>query len=324
MWGPRLAALLRQYGWVLNLVFLALAAYFIAGAANAVVASSVRVVPSVDDVVVVPVSVSAVQAQTPAASSLAAIAERNLINARREALTPAGQNAQNAPEVVTGKDFKENDLRPCTIAASLRATLVADGSPDWSIAVISRNSDHETNVYSINDGSNRITDDAVLVDIRSREIIVRRRDHFELCPGEGENPAAARIAVTPTPPPPAGAAADSSGGVTQVSETQFNVRKGEVDKALGNLSEVATQARIVPNFKDGKANGFKMFSIQPGSIYSKIGLTNGDVIEKINGYVMDSPDKALELYQKLRDASSVSIDLNRRGQNMTLNYSITP
>ena len=54
----------------------------------------------------------------------------------------------------------------------------------------------------------------------------------------------------------------------------------------------------------------------------KIGLTNGDVIQKINGYAMDSPDKALELYQKLRDASSVSIEVNRRGQNMTMNYSI--
>ena len=37
---------------------------------------------------------------------------------------------------------------------------------------------------------------------------------------------------------------------------------------------------------------------------------------------MDSPDKALELYQKLRDTSSVSIELNRRGQNMTVNYNI--
>jgi general secretion pathway protein C len=323
MWGSRLATLLRQYGWGLNLIFIALAAYFVAGAANAVVASGVRVVPSVDDMAVVPVSSAAVLVQPGTSTTFTAMAERNLINARREVLTPAGQSGASAPDLVTGKDFKETDLRPCTLAASLRATLVADSAPEWSIAVLSRNSDHETVVCSINGGSNQIVDDAVLVDIRSREIVVRRRDHFEICSAEGEN-AAARIPVMATPPPPAVASADSSGGVTQISETQYNVQKSEVDRALGNLSEVATEARIVPNFKDGKANGFKMFSIKPGSIYAKIGLQNGDVIQKINGYVMDSPDKALELYQKLRDASSVSIELNRRGQNSTLNYAIVP
>mgnify|MGYP001382018024 CR=1 FL=1 len=68
--------------------------------------------------------------------------------------------------------------------------------------------------------------------------------------------------------------------------------------------------------------GFKLFSIKPGSIYSKLGMKNGDVIQKINGYEMNSPDKALEIYQKLRDASSVNIDLLRRGQSVQMGYNI--
>ena len=91
---------------------------------------------------------------------------------------------------------------------------------------------------------------------------------------------------------------------------------------LGNLSSVATKARIVPSFKNGKPNGFKLFSIKPGSIYAKIGLKNGDVIQKVNGYEMNSPDKALEIYQKLKNAQNVTVDVQRRGRSMTMNYSI--
>ena len=46
------------------------------------------------------------------------------------------------------------------------------------------------------------------------------------------------------------------------------------------------------------------------------------MINRINGYEMTSPDKALEIYQKLKDATSVSVDLQRRGQAMSFNYNI--
>jgi general secretion pathway protein C len=78
----------------------------------------------------------------------------------------------------------------------------------------------------------------------------------------------------------------------------------------------------VPSFKDGKANGFKLFSIRPGSLYSKIGIQNGDVVQRINGYEMSSPDKALEIYTKLKDSKQVTVDLLRRGKPQTVDYSI--
>ena len=41
---------------------------------------------------------------------------------------------------------------------------------------------------------------------------------------------------------------------------QYEIERSEVDAALSNLSQVATQARIVPSFKRGKANGFKLYT----------------------------------------------------------------
>lgn len=111
--------------------------------------------------------------------------------------------------------------------------------------------------------------------------------------------------------------------IRKVGEGKFEVGQGEVDKALNNLAELSTQARIVPAFEGGKTVGFKLFSIRPGSLYSKIGLQNGDVITRINGYEMSSPEKGLEIYGKLKDAKQVTVDLKRRGKPQTLDYSIT-
>jgi len=231
---------------------------------------------------------------------------------------------QQDPSEVAGRDYDPSKLKPCTLTNQLRGTLVAEGNPEWSMAMVYTNGERETQVFTVNDGSNKIQDDATLVDVLDRAIVVRRRDHFERCSSDQDAPPVAAPAMS------SAAVSDDGGGpvggdmtgVTKLNETQYNVERGEVDKALGNLNEVATQARIVPSFKNGKANGFKLFSIKPGSIYSKIGMQNGDVIQKINGYEMNSPDKALEIYQKLKDATTVSIDLQRRGQNMNYNYNI--
>jgi general secretion pathway protein C len=136
------------------------------------------------------------------------------------------------------------------------------------------------------------------------------------------------------PPAPTGAAKvaaktetpekteDSGDGIVKTGDNRFGVPRSTVDNALNNLSQLATEARVVPAFEGGKPVGFKLFSIKPGSLYSKIGLQNGDVINRINGYEMSSPEKGLEVYQKLKDSANITVDVKRRGKGMTLDYTI--
>ena len=98
-----------------------------------------------------------------------------------------------------------------------------------------------------------------------------------------------------------------------LDENHYVIPREDLEKQLSNLNSIATQARIVPSFKNGVANGFKLFSIRPGSIYEKIGVKNGDVIRKLNGYEINSPDKALEVYAKLKEASKIDIEIERNG-----------
>jgi general secretion pathway protein C len=111
-------------------------------------------------------------------------------------------------------------------------------------------------------------------------------------------------------------------GVRKVDESTFEVDRALVDKVLSNPTAVARGARIVPSVKNGEPNGFKLYAIRPTSVYSKIGLMNGDTVHAVNGFELNSMDKALEVYTKVRESSSLSVSITRRGKPVTLNYSI--
>lgn len=320
MTATRIAAWFKANGWVVNLLFILVGGYFVGGTVNSVVAKTVRVVPTS-----MPTTRTVTATNSSRKPEYVSMAGRNLLGALRENLHPVEEVEETeTPQEELGNDYNPNDLRKCTIPASLRATLVAEENPEWSIAVLYNNSSREAEVFSVNEGNNQIAPDATVIEIRSREIVVRRSDHFELCMAEGEGEA-----PMPTPARPARAqpqpasSGDDDGAIQKTGETSYTISRDYLQNSvLNNLSQVATQARIVPSFKNGKPNGFKLFSIKPNSIYSKLGLQNGDVIHKINGYEMSSPDKALEIYQKLKDASNITVDMTRRGQSKNFSYGV--
>jgi general secretion pathway protein C len=116
--------------------------------------------------------------------------------------------------------------------------------------------------------------------------------------------------------------ASIDGGIKKVDEGNFEIDRALVDKVLANPMAVAKGARIVPAVKNGKPSGFKLYAIRPTSVYSKLGLTNGDELDAVNGMELTSADKALEIYTKLKDATSLELDVTRRGKPVTLKYTI--
>jgi general secretion pathway protein C len=111
-------------------------------------------------------------------------------------------------------------------------------------------------------------------------------------------------------------------GIRKIDDNNYEIDKNLVDKVLANPMAVAKGARVVPAVKNGKPDGFKLYAIRPSSVYSKLGLSNGDTLQAINGFELTSADKALEVYTKLRAATSLEVEVTRRGKPMTLKYSI--
>jgi general secretion pathway protein C len=148
---------------------------------------------------------------------------------------------------------------------------------------------------------------------------------------------AAQAAEAPPPPPAAPTEARSrraassgapalpseiSDKIQKVSETEFNVDRSVIDSVLENQAQLMRSARIVPEQKDGKTVGIRLFGIRQDTLLGTLGMQNGDRLEKINGYDMASPEKALEAYARLRTATSLTVALTRRGKPLTIEYQI--
>ena len=115
---------------------------------------------------------------------------------------------------------------------------------------------------------------------------------------------------------------DIAKGVRRVSATEFDVDRGVVDKILENQAELMRQARIVPEQENGKMVGIRLFGVRPDTLLGVLGMSNGDRLQTINGFDMTSPEKALEAYARLRTADHLTVQVNRGGQNMNLDYNI--
>ena len=78
--------------------------------------------------------------------------------------------------------------------------------------------------------------------------------------------------------------------------------------------------RVVPEQKDGKVVGIRLFGMRPDTLLTILGFQNGDRLESINGIDMISPEKMLEAYARLPSASRLTVKIHRHGKATSLDY----
>lgn len=99
------------------------------------------------------------------------------------------------------------------------------------------------------------------------------------------------------------------------------VDQREIDDALQNLDRLYTEIRAVPYFTGGKVSGMKILSIKSGSLFAKLGLKRGDVLQRINSLELDVK-RGFEIFSQLKDQKNMTLDLIRQNQPLTLEYEI--
>ena len=72
----------------------------------------------------------------------------------------------------------------------------------------------------------------------------------------------------------------------------------------------------------GKLKGYRINPGKDKALLARFGLQNGDVITAVNGVALDNPIKALEIMRDLTNASSVSLDIERRGVTQSLSLQV--
>jgi general secretion pathway protein C len=94
------------------------------------------------------------------------------------------------------------------------------------------------------------------------------------------------------------------------------------EDARANIGELLKQVQASPYLEGDQTTGFQIRRLKSGSLIARIGLKRGDILRKINGLELNSPEKALQIFAQLRQSKQISIDLERRGKAMTFAYEI--
>jgi general secretion pathway protein C len=308
--------LLRKYMWAIDLAVIAVVAAFAARASGVLIGSRIgRNTPAFRASQRSLASNPA--GQTPYLKDVEAILKRNVFCSTcppilPEPEKPEEQGTPPAPE-------PERTGLPIKLMAIMFSP--PPNSPKWSVAIIRDTESNSAGPYAIDS----IIRKATIVDIQETRVYLDnagKPEYLDLLDPK-----------TPVPPPPGAApptpaapadpfVAEMEKGIKKTGEHSYEVQRGTVDSLLGNMAVLSRSARIVPEVRDGRAAGFRLFSVRPDGPFAKIGIQNGDVIYAINGLDMTSPDKALEIYTKLKSANHLSVALERNGQKITKDYNI--
>jgi general secretion pathway protein C len=103
---------------------------------------------------------------------------------------------------------------------------------------------------------------------------------------------------------------------------RITLKRSLIEDAVQDITKLMTQVKITPHMEDGVPSGLALSNIRPNSIFRRMGLRNGDVLKGVDGQEIQSVDDALRLYDNLKTADTVMVDLKRRGRDKSIEYRV--
>lgn len=194
------------------------------------------------------------------------------------------------------------------IAAKLKLMGVVLGDHRGVFAIMEELTSRKQALYRLHD---HIPDVGEVAEIRRDGVVIRQGDLEELLElGPSDKPATAS---------PGRVASASSGLGHSVRRI---IDRREVETAMNDLPKLLSQARAVPHMVNGTVNGFRLEYIAPASFYERIGVQNGDILQRVNGVDIRDPSTMLTLLQQLKNERIVRLDLVRNNRPSTVTYEL--
>jgi membrane-associated protease RseP (regulator of RpoE activity) len=88
------------------------------------------------------------------------------------------------------------------------------------------------------------------------------------------------------------------------------------------LPKVLMQASSEPVMNGNEIKGFRLFQLEKGSIYEKLGIQDGDVVTEINGVPLNNVAKTVQFLNGLKTENNVTVSVVRNGQPTQLELSV--
>jgi general secretion pathway protein C len=285
-----------KHRWIADIFVLSLIVYFGVDAFMAIVDS--RLAPtSLKEREAIKLS-KKVAAELKPLQDYTIITERNIF----------GGSSQDLSEVQAEKvDIEGMPVAVKSLGLKLVGTVVAN-KPEESSAIIEDLTSRKQEVYREGDEVKntrikRILRHNVIINTGGRDEVLT------MLPEESTEKSLA-------PPRP------TRGRPTPSETSSIQLDREELESQMADLNELMQQVRIRPFMEGKNPAGFLVSNIKPGSLFSKMGLRNGDVIQGVNGESITTPDQAIELYESLMEGGAIDLDIKRGRRTQKLRYAV--
>ncbi len=326
--------LLKRHFWVVNVIGLAVIAFLLAGSVNGFVGMQLAAVGrSPLDVDGVGGGESRLAARLRAARSDPGAG--GMMAARSPFLLDEPIDEVEEPEELPPEDEVDAEVEldhsydVTTLPVKLLGTMVVWPAQYSSATVKVERDDHKI----VTPGFELLGGQATVQEIHRTYVVLKESGKLTIAPlwdrPKGASSSGGQAARADPAQPSKRTAQNASrktpktaNGVRRISDTSYIIERGMIDKKLKNLAKLGSQARVVPNYHSGRYDGFRMIGMGSNSLFRDIGFTNGDIVKVINGNRIDSPNKALALYDALKNKSRLTVQLERGGMLKTMRFRV--
>jgi len=331
-------ATLKKYFWLIKLAGVAIAVMFAGSAGVNMIVSRLALDPAGEEI---PEEVDPEAEEEDEQEDIRAKQARMLARvsgdtakARKESLAnflvtgnifcPTCAPVEEEQAQTASSGFGSGPVRPGEIKSQLPLMLLAtmeSDDPAYSMATILHTDSNTLAAYSPTD---QVRAGVVVSRVERGRVVFRNGAQMEYIELGGEPPTSAptkQVEIKQEPRRRKSNSREIAGAAEAIScddnYSSCTVDRKFVEKLLSNPAQLTKQARIVPAVRDGETKGYKFYGIRPGSLPKLLGLKNGDLLTSVNGHQLESLDQAMDLYNKLRRASHLSVSLERKGQQVS-------
>jgi general secretion pathway protein C len=281
----------------LNFMLIAACAYFAARSVNDMVARRLVVIPPAPHA-----AVRQLPHEELTRTSYDLIVQRDIFNSVKQQAPPPPPPPQ-------------------ATASDLHIKLVGTSQLTWTrpFAAFEDQNTHDQAIYRQGD---KIPDAGELVNVEKTKAVINHNGTMVTLEMETDKPdTGPGETVQPEPMIPAMPPMFRR-DVHRIGPNQYMIERRALERNMRNMGQLFTMMRALPNVQNGQTDGFALSEVVPGSLFSQMGLRNGDVVTTIGGQELNDPTQAIALLNTLRSASSLSITVMRHGQPVQLEYDI--
>ena len=91
------------------------------------------------------------------------------------------------------------------------------------------------------------------------------------------------------------------------------MNRSELNASLKDIGQMLSQAQIRPFFNAGTPDGFQVNQIRQGSIFQKMGIQEGDIIQNLDDRKVQTGDDMVTLFNTLKSAPQNEPDCQKSG-----------